>query len=202
MIVNIKAFVLLFFVSFSYLFARDPSTVITSDRMEMLRFKDHNEFIFDGNVCIKSINFSGSANRMWVYTVPLCKKSNSYINIKPWLYVFKKQNVERIQFSYILKPIEESGKASQVGQIKLIVATQDVFLETQDINSGEIRRANSNRAVIYPGEGKMILTENPVVYCSKQGTFRGGRITFFKSSDRVIVENPVQGNRSQVLLSE
>lgn len=202
MMVKLKIFVLFFFINFSYLYSREPSTVITSDRMEMLRFKDHNEFVFDGNVQIKSANFSGSSNRMWVYTVPLDKKGKPYINIKLWSYVFKKQDAKQDRFFYVLKLSKENEKTSQVGQIKLIVATQNVFLETQDVNSGEIRRANSNRAVIYPGEGKMILTQNPVVYCSTQGTFRGGKITFFKSSERVIVENPEQGNRSQVLLSE
>ncbi len=200
--IKVKILILFIFENYTYLYSREPSTVITSDRMEMLRFKDHNEFIFDGNVQIKSVNFSGSANRMWVYTVPLGKKCKSCINVEFWSYALKRQNVKQSQFSYILKHQEENDKTSQVGQIKLIIATQDVLLETQDVNSGEIKRANSNRAVVYPGEGKMILTQNPVVHCSTQGTFRGGKITFFKSSERIIVENDEQGDRSQVLLSE
>ncbi|MBR1843731.1 MAG: hypothetical protein IJ793_02565 [Opitutales bacterium] len=52
----------------SLLSAAKPSTTVTSDRMEMLRFEDHNEFLFVGNVQLNGKEFSGSCDRMWVRT--------------------------------------------------------------------------------------------------------------------------------------
>jgi lipopolysaccharide export system protein LptA len=75
-------------------------------------------------------------------------------------------------------------------------------LQVEDARSGEIRQATSQKAVIYPKEGKLVLMGHPVVRCSVQGLFRGDKITFFRDSERVVVENNQPGKRSQVLLSE
>ncbi len=200
--VFIRSMVFLFICAIKVrLYALDPSTVITSDRMEMLRFKDHNEFVFEGDVQIKNVNFFGSAGRMWVYMVPWTEREIP-LKISFWVYGLTIPVIKKEMFSYILKRSETKDRSSQMGQIRLIIATQSVFLETQDGESGEVKRARANRAEIYPKEAKMVLTEDPVVHCSSQGTFRGGKITFYKSSERVIVENPEGGNRSQVVLSE
>ena len=195
-----------FFICFVFLrelSAVEPSTSITSDRMEMLRFKDHNEFMFLGNVHIDSKTFVGSCESMWVYTQTNHKDDN-FIFI-PFTYALTWKAANFSYFVYGKKLLwmdEAEQRLSQMGQIKLIIAKRNVFLKTEDAVTKEVKQANSQRAVIYPLEEKMVLTENPVVRCSIQGTFKGGKITFYKSSDRVVVENPEQGQRSQVLLSK
>ena len=185
------------------IWAATPSTTITSDRMEMLRFKDHNEFTFLGNVQIRSKNFYGECEQMWVYSKP---NETQQINCNHWIYVKILPPFEIFQWSYLLsfKHVQTklTLKNEPIGQIKKIVAIKRVFLEAQDPETGEVKRANSEKADIFPGEGKMVLTENPVVHSSTQGTFRGGKITFYKHSGRITVENPDNKQRSQVLLSE
>lgn len=189
----------LLFLSCALLMAvKEPSTTITSDRMEMLRFKSHNEFTFQGNVVLNGKDFSGSCEFMWVYTemvtrppvVPfwclLCPLTKTSVEYYCWIQARKKKEPE----------------TSGIGQIKRIVAQKDVYLKTEDPATGEVKQSNSGKAVIYPREGKMVLTENPVVRCSLQGTFRGGKITFFKDSDRILVENSKIGQRSTVTLGE
>lgn len=180
-----------------------PSTTITSDRMEMLRFKDHNEFTFWGKVQIRSKNFYGECEQMWVYSKP---HESKQIPLNTWLYG---QNIPSFKFVYwsYLSQFKQSQQThthhqEPIGQIKKIIATKHVFLEAQDAETGELKQANAEKADIFPNEGKMVLTENPVVRSSTQGTFRGGKITFYKHSGRIIVENPDNAQRSQVLLSE
>lgn len=184
-------------------FGSAPSTTITSDRMEMLRFKDHNEFTFWGNVQIRSKNFYGECEQMWVYSKP---NEPQPIIFDHWTYGKKFPSFEIFQWSYLLhlKHVQTKQIATNepIGQIKKIVAIKRVFLEAQDPETGEIKRANSEKADIFPSEGKMILSENPIVRSSTQGTFRGGKITFYKYSGRITVENPDNKQRSQVLLSE
>lgn len=182
----------------SYIWAKDPSTTITSDRMEMLRFKTHNEFTFDGNVEMNSKDFTGSCEHMWVYT-----EIEPTVKLIPlWCYIFPLKETP-IQFH---NPLESSKKSNDsttgIGQIKWIIARKNVFLKTQDPVTKEVKQATSGKAVIYPREGKMVLTENPVVHCSIQGTFRGGKITFFKTNERVLVEDTRPGQRSTVTLGE
>lgn len=180
-----------------------PSTTITSDRMEMLRFKDHNEFTFWGKVQIRSRNFYGECEHMWVYSKP---NEPQIVALKCWVYGQVTPVLEIPRWSYLLQfkqiQTKQTSPNEPIGQIKKIVATQRVFLEAQDADTGEVKRANSEKADIFPGEGKMVLMENPVVHSSTQGTFRGGKITFYKQSGRIIVENPDTKQRSQVLLSE
>lgn len=184
-------------------FAVSPSTTITSDRMEMLRFKDHNEFTFWGKVQIRSKNFYGECEKMWVYT---CSNTDKNINLVIWHYGKNLSSFKLFHWNYLLPLNQQDEKLSQsdksIGQIKKIVATQHVLLEAQDNQTGELKRAYSEKADIFPNEGKMILTENPVVQSSQQGTFRGEKITFYKNSGRIIVENLDNKQRSQVLLSE
>ena len=194
---------LLFVFSPFVLLANTPSTTITSDRMEMLRFKDHNEFTFWGKVQIRSKNFYGECEHMWVYSKP---NEPQLMALNHWVYGQTAPTLEISRWFYLLQLKQVSTKQNSpnepIGQIKKIVASQRVFLEAQDPETGELKRANSEKADIFPGEGKMVLTENPVVHSSTQGTFRGGKITFYKHSGRIIVENPDHKQRSQVLLSE
>lgn len=181
--------------------AATPSTSITSERMEMLRFHDHNEFMFVGDVKIKSKNFSGSCDRMWARTQSIeqsekdsCQWTWCYGQAweeKPWKPIYGFQLIE-------------SSKKEQtpINQLQLIVASGNVFLETKDAKTGEIKQSRSQRAVIFPKLGKMVLTQQAEVKCSVQGNFRGEKITFYKGSEQVIVENEHQGQRSEVFLGE
>lgn len=188
----------------AFLNAKEPSTIISSDRMRMLRFKDHNEFLFLGNVQIKNTNFSGTCERMWVFSVPSEQVHSG--NFKAWLYGFNAVPAKSpavacsLNFETILG--NPKAKLQQVGQIKVIIGWQQVHLETEDPVSGEKKRSSSEKAVVYPSSGKMILSENPVVYSSTQGTFRGGKIIFYRSSKHIQVENADPGKRSQVFLGE
>ena len=184
--------------------SRDPKTVISSDRMEMLRFHDHNEFVFLGNVQIRNVNFSGACERMWVYTTNASAHVKKWSNWL-WVYGFKMVKKSVKWTSYLDKNIfdkQSSKKLDGVGHVKLIVGWGKVHLETEDPTTGEKKTAHAGKAVIYPDVTEMILTENPVVRSSTQGMFRGEKITFSRSSDRIIVENATQGQRAQVLLGD
>ncbi|MDR0755427.1 MAG: hypothetical protein LBE99_00735 [Puniceicoccales bacterium] len=207
----------LFFLPHIYGVERTSSTIITSDQMEMLKKASHNEFHFLGQVKMESKNFYGECEELFVYSLlspptislspfrrrcltsmcGLCKPLNR--NFLPWTYV-KGDTFCPIHISIEDASLQRS--IPTIGQIQRIIAHRNVFLETEDPNTGEIKRARSNKAVIYPNEGKMILTENPVVHCSQQGTFMGEKITFFKYSERVIVENNQPQQRATVILSE
>lgn len=195
--------VLLVLVLNVFLYAKEPTTVISSDRMRMLRFKDHNEFSFEGNVQIKNTNFTGSCSRMWVFSVP--SEHVHFLFVKSWVHgfnlVFEKiRTVCYLNFGQLSS--DANAKFQQVGQIKIIIGWKQVQLETEDPISSEKKRSFSEKAVIYPGSGKMILSENPVVYSSTQGTFRGGKIIFYRASKHIHVENDEPGQRSQVFLGE
>ena len=185
------------------LHAKEPSTVISSDRLKMLRFKDHNEFLFIGNVRIKNVNFSGTCARMWVFSVQAEQPHNW--NFKPWFYGTTPVQTKLITTCYLnfeTASTNANAKFQQVGQIKTIIGWDQVHLETEDPISGEKKRSVSGKAVVYPSSGKMILSENPVVYSSTQGTFRGGKIVFYRSSKHIQVENAEPGQRSRVFLGE
>ena len=198
-----NAFLLLSLVLGGFLHAKEPSTVISSDRMRMLRFKDHNEFLFLGNVQIKNVNFSGSCERMWVFSVP-AEQAHAW-HFDPWFYGFI--SVQKKVFTTCYLKFETTStrtheKLQQVGQIRIIIGWKQVHLETEDPVSGEKKRSVSDKAIVYPSSGKMILSENPVVYSSTQGTFRGGKIVFYRNSKHIQVENAEPGQRSRVFLGE
>jgi hypothetical protein len=63
----------------------------------------------------------------------------------------------------------------------------------------EKKEKHFNHAHIYPDESKMVLTENPVVICSKQGKFSGEKITLYKHSNQVVLETAEDSERCQVV---
>ena len=202
-----KIWIFIFFVAFigPSLVAKDPSTVISSDRMKMLKFFDHNEFLFEGNVQIKNVNFSGSGGRMWVYSVT---HEQIMEDVVPRWFCLMPWNVKSLTLvcflNFNFQKIDEGKLASvsQLGQIKLIIAWDNVQLETEDKKTGERKRSVSGKAIIYPLSMKMVLSENPFVYSSVQGAFHGGKITFYKNSGQIVVEESQPGKRSKVFLDE
>lgn len=168
---------------FSRGYGQDPSTVITSDRMELIRSAELNEFKFFGNVRVNSVSFSGECDEMTVYSTPISNRETSDVVAE------KDKNIM-------------NGGTTTIGQIKEIIAIGDVHLKTEEAGEdGEKKESKSGRAHIYPNENKMILTENPIVTCSKQGTFSGDKITFFKDSGKVIVENNDPNKRAQAVVT-
>lgn len=187
---------------------KSPSTVITSDQMEMIKRANCNEFHFTGQVQIKSKSFYGECEELWAYTAPFVPQVThnpwAYLNksCAPYLVSYKLRYWSYLSHQALPASSSHDQLAPNIGQINKIIALRNVLLETNDVDTGEIKRAKSNKAVIYPHEGKMVLTKNPVVFSSKQGKFMGEKITFFKSSERVIVENKRTEERSTAILSE
>lgn len=198
-------FIILIVSFLSISFAKNPSTIISSDRMEMLKFYDHNEFIFEGNVQIKNVNFTGSGGRMWVYSVTHEQRTEEIVSALFYLIKWEVKAFHQacfLNFNVKSPDASDVGSVSQLGQIKLIIAWDNVHLETEDKDTGERKRSISGKAIIYPISLKMVLSENPSVYSSVQGAFRGGKITFYKNSGQIVVEESQPGKRSQVFLEE
>ena len=174
-------------------------TSISSDRMVLLRFIDRNEFQFEGHVVIKSDRFYGSCERMWV-----CSQSEDQARLQylfpRWCYIQPPTKVPVRLFCWALQVQHSFEVLEHIGKIKLIIARQHVFLQVEDPKTGEIRKANSQKAVIEPTLGELVLTGDVVVNCSQQGTFRGEKVTFYKESERVLVEKAKQSKRSRVIL--
>ena len=61
------------------------------------------------------------------------------------------------------------------------------------------RTATAGQAEIYPKEGRIVLSDNPVVQ-DKEGTLRGYRMTLYRSERRAVVEGAPGGQRPTVTL--
>lgn len=72
----------------------------------------------------------------------------------------------------------------QLGKIESIVATGNVTITQAG------RTATSARADVRPGEGRIVLTGDPVVTDPQGGVMRGERITIIQGERRVLVDNP------------
>jgi hypothetical protein len=201
------------FFGFSCRGDRMPSTTITSNQMEMLRRATHNEFLFSGQVRVNGKNLYAECDELWVCSLATAPSSpKTYPN--PFTDVCRVRQpsspLSSCRWSYIALYngtlpsgfVDQRNHVPRVGQIQQIVALRQVFLETNDPVSGEVKRARSGKAIIYPDEGRMVLTDNPTVSCSIHGTFSGEKITFFKYSERVIVENDRPQHRVQAVLAD
>jgi lipopolysaccharide transport protein LptA len=73
-----------------------------------------------------------------------------------------------------------------LGAIQKIVAAGNVHIFQKD------REATSGRAEFFPGEGKMVLTDNPKVTDNKT-VVSGWRITLYQDQKRVVVEQDPNG---------
>jgi lipopolysaccharide transport protein LptA len=91
---------------------------------------------------------------------------------------------------------KKSEAVGELGAITHITLVGNVVIE----QSG--RRAESGRAEIFPREGKVVLTEHPVVYDS-EGTVKGERIELYKNEKKARVfgaEKGQPGQRPTVIL--
>jgi lipopolysaccharide transport protein LptA len=86
------------------------------------------------------------------------------------------------------EPKEPKKKAATpLGTIQKIVAAGGVHIFQKD------KEATSGRAEFFPGEGKMVLTDNPKVTDNKT-VVSGWRITLYRDQRRAVVEQDPNGS--------
>ncbi|MGE9294294.1 MAG: LptA/OstA family protein [Puniceicoccales bacterium] len=90
------------------------------------------------------------------------------------------------EMTVIASRVTEQAAVGELGTITSITLVGHVVIE----QSG--RRAESGRAEIFPREGKVVLTEDPVVYDS-EGTVKGERIELYKNEKKARVFGAAKG---------
>lgn len=84
---------------------------------------------------------------------------------------------------------------SNADNVEKIIARGNVIMEQED------RTIKAGRAEIFPGEGKLVLENNPEVISKDKGLVKGNRIVFYKD-DKAYVEGGGEGQeRPKVILS-
>lgn len=76
---------------------------------------------------------------------------------------------------------EKEATIGSLGAAKKIIAMGKVHI----VQAG--REAKAGRAEIFPSEGKIVLTENPIV-TDQEGTMTGYRMTLFKGKRQALIE--------------
>lgn len=96
---------------------------------------------------------------------------------------------DRLEMTAGRRPGSTEGAIGELGAVELIVAIGNVVIHQEG------REARSGRAQVFPHEGKLVLTESPVVEVGG-ATVSGWRITLLQGEKRAYVEaNPA--DRSQ-----
>ena len=95
---------------------------------------------------------------------------------------------------YSIKESIAENSTKEMGAIEKIIAIGKVVIQ----QSG--RRSESGKAEILPLTGKIILTENPVIF-EDQGEVRGNKMTLFRGKRRALVEGRV-GEQVQIKLPQ
>jgi lipopolysaccharide export system protein LptA len=85
----------------------------------------------------------------------------------------------------------EAGVA-EIGRIQRILATGKVRIEQED------RLATSGRAELFPVEGRIVLTDSPVIR-NEHGTVSGHRITLNQGESQAVVEGGA-GRQAEIVL--
>ena len=96
--------------------------------------------------------------------------------------------------AYLVKKSIENDSTNEMGTIEKIIAIGNVVIQQAG------RRAESGKVEILPLEGKIVLTENPVIF-ENQGEVRGEKITLFRGKRRALVESSV-GKQVQIKLPQ
>jgi hypothetical protein len=176
MMFNKKRFICLLFALFCMhgVFGASESSVgkvteITSDRLEMENKESGNHFRFYDNVRVLGDNLSVACNYLEVVSERAVKNKAS-------------------------APVAaEAVGAPQMGAIMKITAKDHVRIE----QAGRV--ATCGLAEIFPRDGKLILTESPIL-TDANGRVEGHRIVLFKDERRAIVDPYPQGGRTKVVL--
>ena len=144
-------------------------TVIETDHAEMVTRDGQTHLVLTGNVKITGNNLVVLCDQMEVFTVRR-------------------------------EPEEEEGKqedpsgitSPEFGQMEKIIAIGNVQIEQEG------RQGQAGRAEIYLIEGRIELTESPVI-SDENGTVSGHRITFNQGEARAVVEAG-EGQRARIVL--
>ncbi|HLS28141.1 MAG TPA: LptA/OstA family protein [Opitutales bacterium] len=143
-------------------------TVIESDHLKMTTLDDETQFIFSENVSITTTDMTVYCDRLEVFAGRLD------VNEKA---AREKADSEKSKNE---DPIEE-----ELGRIQRIYAIGNVRVVQGD------REATSGRAEVFPREGRVVLTENPVLR-NEDGRVSGARITFLQGEGEAIVESDLK----------
>lgn len=99
------------------------------------------------------------------------------------------------ELEVILKKSDnQSSTLNSVESLEKITAIGNITIKQTD------RTIKAGHAVLYPAEGKIVLTKNPEVI-NNQGIVKGHIITFYKNDGKAYVEGGPNGERPTITLS-
>lgn len=98
------------------------------------------------------------------------------------------------ELEVISKKTNASSTLNDVNSLEKITAIGHVHIKQTN------RTIDAGHAVLYPGEGKAVLTQNPKVI-SDQGIIQGHIITYYKNNGKAYVEGGPNGERPKITLS-
>lgn len=98
------------------------------------------------------------------------------------------------ELEVISKKTNQSPPLNNSDSLEKITAIGNIFIKQPE------RTIKAGHAVLYPAEGKVVLTQNPEV-TSDQGIIRGHTITFYKNNGKAFVEGGPNGERPKIILS-
>lgn len=142
--------------------AEGPPTVIESDHLKMTTLEEETRFIFSENVKVTTTDMTVFCDRLEVFAG---RQDGSE---------------EPAPAPATEDPAED--EMSKLGRIDRIHAIGNVRILQED------REATSGRAEVFPQEGRVVLTENPILR-NEQGKVSGGRITFYQGEREAVVES-------------
>lgn len=96
--------------------------------------------------------------------------------------------------AYSIKESSDKESTIEIGTFEKIIAIGNVVIQ----QSG--RRAEAGKVEILPLEGKIILTEDPVIF-ENQVEVRGDKMTLFRGERRAVVERNI-GKQVQIKLPQ
>ncbi len=92
------------------------------------------------------------------------------------------------------KTDNQSSSLNNIDSLEKITAIGHVHIKQTN------RTIDAGHAVLYPAEGKAVLTQNPKVI-SDQGIIQGHIITYYKNNGKAYVEGGPNGERPKITLS-
>lgn len=140
-------------------YAEDQQHAIVSDRLEISNDAQMSTFTFHGNVKIQNESFTAVGDKMVVYAK---KQANASTPLEA-------------------KPKSTVSLASDSSSVERIAADGNVRVDQT------ARYITAGHADIYPVEGKIVFTDDPVIH-EQDGIVSGKRITMYQDSKKVIVD--------------
>ncbi|OHE71161.1 MAG: hypothetical protein A2007_04630 [Verrucomicrobia bacterium GWC2_42_7] len=92
---------------------------------------------------------------------------------------------------------QKENLKGEVGKIEKIIARKNVRIEQRG------RIATAGCAELFPQEGKVILSDTPIIEDAQQGKVAGKRITLFQGERRVLIEgDEMSSHRPTIVLPQ